>query len=307
MIALRFSGYFQCRLPTDPDPSDEPRGVSGTIWAVAGEPDLDRVIRFQRPVAPRSETPPIGVRVREIVDRGVPAAAHPLLGAPVDLVGEPRFEGRNGIVAQSGSEPIAPFRIRIAANGIVAERDSGFAMPYAEMGATARVDRSIAVIGAATGEWNFAATLRKRRGVLEELHSAAKSATARAALAARMCGIDQNGFFMTLLHATRMIYAFSLRGDCVLSDRYGRLTNPLSESDPWTVEFWLGGWDADAMSGYVDGWLTIPEHGERIPVRRPAPVDALEFDKRLAGGVTPARARGERPARGARPPRQRPG
>ena len=39
-IWLKFTGWFQCRLATDPDPTDEPRGVSGYVRAVAGEPDL---------------------------------------------------------------------------------------------------------------------------------------------------------------------------------------------------------------------------------------------------------------------------
>src|SRR5688500_5259039 len=37
---LTFRGWFQARLPTDPDPFDEPRGISGYAWALPGEPDL---------------------------------------------------------------------------------------------------------------------------------------------------------------------------------------------------------------------------------------------------------------------------
>ena len=44
MIEVRYSGWFQCRLATDPDPYDEPRGVSGYLHAYVGEPDLDRRI-----------------------------------------------------------------------------------------------------------------------------------------------------------------------------------------------------------------------------------------------------------------------
>ena len=46
-IILHFSGWAQGRIPTDPDPSFEPRGVSGYTFALPGEPDLDRVIYFQ--------------------------------------------------------------------------------------------------------------------------------------------------------------------------------------------------------------------------------------------------------------------
>jgi hypothetical protein len=33
-VWLKFGGWFQCRLATDPDPCDEPRGVSGYVHAV---------------------------------------------------------------------------------------------------------------------------------------------------------------------------------------------------------------------------------------------------------------------------------
>ena len=62
MIALAFDGWAECRLATDPDPSDEPRGVSGWTFAVAGEPDLDRIIRLQPEHAvARVLAPPRGV------------------------------------------------------------------------------------------------------------------------------------------------------------------------------------------------------------------------------------------------------
>ena len=57
MLRLRFGGWFQCRLATDPDPADEPRGVSGSIKALPGEPDLDRIIRLQPP--PSAEATPV--------------------------------------------------------------------------------------------------------------------------------------------------------------------------------------------------------------------------------------------------------
>ena len=46
MLKLFFQGCFQCRLATDPDPTDEKRGISGPTFAAPGEADLDRVIRL---------------------------------------------------------------------------------------------------------------------------------------------------------------------------------------------------------------------------------------------------------------------
>src|SRR6185295_19059273 len=41
-----FEGYFMCRLTTDPDPTDEKRGVSGYTLALASEDDLDNWIQL---------------------------------------------------------------------------------------------------------------------------------------------------------------------------------------------------------------------------------------------------------------------
>ncbi|GAA0877251.1 hypothetical protein GCM10009119_02190 [Algoriphagus jejuensis] len=46
-LSILFDGYFQCRLATDPDPSNEQRGVSGFTYSVAGETLLDPSIWSQ--------------------------------------------------------------------------------------------------------------------------------------------------------------------------------------------------------------------------------------------------------------------
>src|SRR3712207_1058344 len=100
MLSLKFEGWFECRLATDPDPTDEPRGVSGWTFAVAGEPDLDRIIRLQpQGAVNRPFGPPVGVRVTAVSVNGEQVTDHPLQGAPVELLDDPVFEGRNGIVA----------------------------------------------------------------------------------------------------------------------------------------------------------------------------------------------------------------
>src|SRR5258705_282393 len=98
MHSIHFQGYFQCRLATDPDAFDDPRGRFGWTFAYDGQPDLDRVIRLKDPIAPRSHSPQVGVRV---VDVGGDTA-HLLVGADVELLENAKFEGRNGSIAQSG-------------------------------------------------------------------------------------------------------------------------------------------------------------------------------------------------------------
>ncbi len=102
MLSLNFAGWFQCRMATDPDYYRDPRGHDGVHIALPGEPDLDRVIRFQAKGAyRRSHCPEIGVR---LVD-----PPPEWKNAELDLLNAPVFEGRNGIVATSSNEPIYPF------------------------------------------------------------------------------------------------------------------------------------------------------------------------------------------------------
>src|SRR5215217_9320292 len=123
MLKLEFEGFFQCRLASDPDPADETRGVSGLTFAVAPEPDLDRIIRLQDPVALRSAGPTVGVTIVRVQIDDQPTANHPLLGARVHLHDAPRFEGRNGIVAEDAREPIDPFLLEISGDGVTLRRE----------------------------------------------------------------------------------------------------------------------------------------------------------------------------------------
>src|SRR5262249_47488597 len=81
------------RLATDPDRSREPRGVSGYVFAVGYEPDLDGIIRLQDdgkvvlrdPFPPYREAlnPRFGVYVTEVEHDGQTLAGHVLLGGQV--------------------------------------------------------------------------------------------------------------------------------------------------------------------------------------------------------------------------------
>ena len=112
-------------LPTDPDPSDEPRGVSGYVRAVAGEPDLDRVIRLQ-PVGatPRSHCPTIGVTVvRVFGDPRHGPDEHPFVGAAVDLLMTQSLRAETHFLAEDGLEAVVPCHLRIKKDGFVVQRE----------------------------------------------------------------------------------------------------------------------------------------------------------------------------------------
>ena len=114
-LVLEFEGWCSLRLPTDPDPSDEPRGISGYTFAFAGEPDFDRILNLQPRAGMhyRSHGPELGVTVRSAQRAPTAARCRRSQGARVDLLGEPIIENRNWTLTLPGFEPIVPFHLRI--------------------------------------------------------------------------------------------------------------------------------------------------------------------------------------------------
>jgi hypothetical protein len=128
---VRFRGRFQCRLATDLDDWFHPWGVdsSFSMYAVQSadvlppnappdEPPLDRIIRFQDIVAQRPFCDPIGVAVTQIEAEvaGTPlvyTAGDPIIGLPVRLGPDCKFDARNETYAPNGFEPISDFRLSI--------------------------------------------------------------------------------------------------------------------------------------------------------------------------------------------------
>lgn len=122
VLQINFRGHFQCRLPTDPDSSTHTYGMSGQTFAPVGDPPLDRIIRFQNRNGAVHEpfTPKAGVFVdsayvvRDPFRNSVllKDVSDKLVGAEVDLLGSPKFEGRNHILSAQ-KETIDPFTIQI--------------------------------------------------------------------------------------------------------------------------------------------------------------------------------------------------
>ena len=122
---LHFEGWAQGRMPTDPDPSYEPRGVSGYSFALPGEPDMDRIIYFQnkKGVIHRSHTPEVGVYVTggtefttkgkdgdvEFIDKREITEGHPLFNAKIDLKKNSVFVSENSTVIYNGFGVMNPF------------------------------------------------------------------------------------------------------------------------------------------------------------------------------------------------------
>lgn len=131
VLELDFGGWFMTRLATDPDPTNETRGISGYTMALASEPRLDQVIRLQLDPDERhllrDPGPEVGVRVGVDVQAvrfdgaPYPAGEELFLGARMNLEGAnppfdgPIFESRNNIVGSDDTMMfiINPFELAV--------------------------------------------------------------------------------------------------------------------------------------------------------------------------------------------------
>src|SRR5215210_3809441 len=247
MLRLKFNGWFQCRLATDPDPSDELRGVSGSIRALPGEPDLDRVIRLQPPIVRRSHTPEVGVEVHQVFRDEDPARRHPLLGAKVVLSDEPIFKGENGVVAEDGKEPIVPFILRIANDDVVLVRSCPDTPDFTEFPYD-----GLQAFGIVSAPGRIAR--------LEEDKKNEKDSTLLDNIERRIAllkEVDRRGqrvaprFFGFMLP-----YFVPLAGKGSVEDPNSQLGELIDLNRPWLVEFWMGGWDPDAMCAFMQGYVS---------------------------------------------------
>lgn len=288
LLLIQFSGWCLLRLPTDPDPSDEPRGISGYTFAFAGEPDLDAILHFQQPenFTHRSHCPAIGVNVRSAqrftsIDQHESLPA--LVGAPISLLDRPQLQNRNWNLTLPGYEPIVPFHFQIAGQELTVRRDAPLDpnqpdRPLWEMDSALiqaqgahGMEFEPETIGKATGIWNSLAVVQQRQALLQkdlealqahngdpvaiaalegrlyELNYAIANPTDRRVLARNF--VERFGFFIggpTTIRGNQQ--------DCL----GGVISSATTPTPPWRLDFWMGAWDPDALSCYVEGSLQIP-------------------------------------------------
>jgi len=261
MLELTFGGWFQCRLATGDDDHDHPRGERGWTFAFPGEPDLDRVIRFHNPVAPRSHGPNIGVFVKSVMLDGEEMHDHVLTGATVDLLDHPIFEGRNADVSHDAREPIVPFHLEIRNDGFRMSRIDRLDIWEPEE-LTRRKAKSFeqnsARVARATGIADFRKHRADRQAALEAELQSTQDELQRERLTMRIRELAITGDIREASLGFLVEYDFSLRHNVEIDDNQVLLGgNPDIDVD-WPVRFWMGGWDADALAGYIEGQLSIP-------------------------------------------------
>ncbi len=280
------------RQPTDPDPYDERRGVSGYTFAFGDEPDLNRQIYFhEHPEFPvRSHIDPIGVFINHAFTDSlhgreeVPA----LKNAKVDLLGKPMLENRNWTLTAPGYEPIIPFHLEISTPDFLLCRLDALdpdnpEKSYMDMPKEiiqAKGARGLAyepaTVGPATGIYNYYFTAKERRqALMDDLQARRDSEDPDDQSAANVVMIGRiqelsKGIKAyeikkenrrTAVHPLLERFGYYMSGhEAKYEDPTGILPSPptLAPSDKWRIDFWMGGWDFDALCCYAKGQLQIP-------------------------------------------------
>ena len=272
LIVLQFSGWVQVRLATNPDPTDEPRGVSGYTFALPGEPDLDRILRTSNPVAPRTHGPPIGVFVRSVTIDGTVIINHPLVGAQLDLLGNPMFESVNEVMMEQGEEPLEPFDVQLVLGAFRFQRRAFldpsqpdatvYTVPRALLEPwRAQVSLDTTILQEATGGSDPSAFRRAKLALLQADLKTTTDPIARAGLTRRISELeisdpnDHRTISMEFIESRH----YELNGPTALVDPEGLLAN-LDTFQTFACDVVMGAWDADALSAYYTGTLALPTH-----------------------------------------------
>lgn len=297
MLEIAFSGRWQLRMALDPDPNDEPRGVSGPTVALPGEPDFDTFMYLQDPIQPRYPFDTgYGVFVDSvtIVDDADPLVRTPMPNSPlvngaVDLLENPTYAER-GFVVLYQKMPIDPFVLQITGNGVTLyckdvwdAVNTDWTLDYVAANQPQLLERrsvtvqpKSALVAAETGVVDYAAYRTKRLADLIQYRKTldpTKDAQTIAGLDLRIQMLQKDsqygadtGFVGLALESHEFLglcgfYQFPLLGQPKVTDTTnGKLGGEIGTSQPWFVDFWVGGFDVDTITGWMKGVLQVPFH-----------------------------------------------
>jgi hypothetical protein len=273
-LEIFFAGHFSCRLATNPDPFDEPRGKLGMTRAYPGEPDLDRHIRLSLPSTFRTRE--IGGQILAPVVIFHTAPQFQCLNGLEVSLGEvdgrlPCFEGRDTAVADPGREPVIPLRVVLgdkSRGGLQIEYcnsllDRGkqrvdFTENYTWQNRLG--DKLRLVANDLRDEW--ADNIQLRKAVLEEeLFYSDAGSPLRAVLSDRLRMYESEA----LMSYSRQLRAQIIECDTPHHISYlesSRWTCPnapdFSSLNKWPLLLAFLGFDPDALAGICVGSVTIP-------------------------------------------------
>ena len=120
-----------------------------------------------------------------------------------------------------------------------------------------------AEIAEATGIMDYVGYRRERKKKLEDNLEGTSDPVIRAALRKRIADLDESldpkkRDIRVGIQGASLIYRFAIRGPVEVVDERDTLGGLVGTSPPWPIEFWVGGWDADALCGYMRGRLQVP-------------------------------------------------
>jgi hypothetical protein len=225
------------------------------------------------------------VRVRAVRVGGDAAPGHPLLGAAVNLLEGPQFHQRNLVLVEQAFQVIVdPFHLEIAGGGVVLRRAAlwdiarpglEFADVFLDPALVAprlnEIEARSAIVAEATGVMDYAETRAQRSRDLAAILERTTDPDARAALHKRLLALDGDRHLVgaelaaTQFLGMRASWAFALDGAPYVADPEGRLGGRPGTSQFWSVAFWMGGYDVDALCGYLRGTLSVPFFGTGTP------------------------------------------
>ncbi|HEY0543958.1 MAG TPA: hypothetical protein VGC91_01075 [Pyrinomonadaceae bacterium] len=307
-LYLSFEGYFQMRMATDPDPSDELRGLSGYTFALAGEPDFDNLVHLQPDeegvcerrfgVTANASDPRVGVTVRQakLFDEETLryTDAPEYLDARVSFVKAQLVE-RNGIVIRNDLFAIDPLRVQLRKKRgtllldredfldahnpelPITEATSAMLSRRQPQGLTANSVEVAKTIGLPDASDDSCINNRRiRQKNLEELLKRTRNPVERAALETRISQLNILRQWWNLSESGKPIdrrahqltlqaygWSVGLNGT-VHENKIGA-----DENTSWPLNFWMGGWDGDALCAYISGYLSIPFAGGSQKIERP--------------------------------------
>ena len=299
-LSLAFEGYYQYRSPTDPDPTAEPRGVSGYTFALAGEPDLDGLMHFQpdeegvceRPFGiGDAPGPRVGVKVTsaQVTDTGAPSVEDvpDLVGARLAMPGSRPAE-LNGLVVRNDMFAIDPVRVQLRG------ADGTLLLDRADLLDPARPDLPLTEatsdmlkrrqpkgfvtdsveVAKATGlpdatPATAIANRQLRQHSLQELLAVTTDEVERAALETRISQLNilRRWWYLSddqSRSIDRRAHQLTLQayGWCIdVNGPVAADTIGADASKTWPISFWMGGFDGDALTAYVSGYWSVPLSG----------------------------------------------
>lgn len=275
MIKLTFGGWVECRLATDPDPSDEKWGVSGYVRSYSGEPPLDRIVQTDSAKAvQRSLSPTVGLTVQSVEVNGNNVPSHTLTGASLNFEGEPVFEGRNDLVAPDTIEPIFPMIISFSQKRLKVRRElrdlnNGSLMSVRAPGTLPRID-----LLQESGIDDPRDFLEKRIADLTALDAKGELLVAKKDRLMRLdrakTRADQDGRSIMATTGGPVPLFIGMTWRYVFQGPWWEIEDPDQllpniTGGAWVMDLWMGCWDADVLCAYAKGSLEIPTLTENTP------------------------------------------